>query len=249
MKWITTQHLKQWADTIGSRSALSQLISDLIRASASDISSIRFPTGAASQMRGWDGHLVSLGVPPYVPAGESGWEFGTDKDVRNKANGDYATRTAAPGSINQAAATFVFVSPREWADAETWAAEKQTEGKWKDVKVVDGVALEDWLFLCPAVAARLARDISIMPKVGVRGTDQFWDEYAKQFKPDLTADVLLADRQSQADTIQMRATGTIHIWQADSTEEVIAFSRDRNEDLMCFHTCGTCPDPASRPPA
>jgi hypothetical protein len=50
VKWITTQHLKQWADTIGSRSALSQLISDLIRASASDISSIRFPTGDASRV-------------------------------------------------------------------------------------------------------------------------------------------------------------------------------------------------------
>ena len=58
VKWVTAQDLQRWADTIASRSDISQLVSDLIRASVTEISSIRFPTGDASQMRGWDGHLV-----------------------------------------------------------------------------------------------------------------------------------------------------------------------------------------------
>ena len=65
-----------------------------------------------------------------------------------------------------------------------------------------------------------------MPPIGVHCTDQLWEEYAKQFKPDLTEDVLLADRTSQMNTIlnQMRSGPTSHVWQADSIEEAIAFA-------------------------
>jgi hypothetical protein len=227
LKWITVHDLERWADTIASRAALPELVRDLIRASAKDISAIRFPTGDASEMPGWDGHLIASGALPYVPEGESGWEFGTEKKPSAKANADFQKRSNEPGPISIKNSTFVFVTPRKWQAAESWARKMLDEGSWKDVRVIDAVALEDWLSLCPAVAARVAREIlSLMPKTGVRTVDQFWDEYAKRFKPDLTEDVLLADRRHQADTIlsQMRSTATVHMWQADSTEEVIAFS-------------------------
>jgi len=161
-----------------------------------------------------------------VPEGESGWEFGTNEDVLTKANKDYEGRLSKTEPIDKANATFVFVTPQKWAGAETWAKEKLAEGKWKDVKAFDAVALEDWLYLCPAVSLRLARDLRLMPPIGVHCTDQLWEEYAKQFKPDLTEDVLLADRTSQMDAIlnQMRSVPTSHVWQADSIEEVIAFA-------------------------
>jgi hypothetical protein len=226
VKWITAQDLERWAGTITSRSDISQLVSDLIRASASDISSIRFLTGDSSQMRGWDGHLISSGAPPYVPEKESGWEFGTSEDAETKANKDYDARLAKPEPIDKSTATFVFVTPRIWKEGDAWAKTKRTEQKWNDVKVLDGIALEDWLYLCPAVALRLARDLWLMPPTGVHCTDQLWDEYAKQFKPDLTEDVLLADRTSQMNTLlsQMRNGPTIQVWQGDSTDEVLAFA-------------------------
>jgi len=226
VKWITAQDLERWAGTLASRSDISQLVSDLIRASAADISSIRFPTGDSSQMRGWDGHLASSGAPPYVPAGESGWEFGTSEDVDTKADEDYTGRLKKSEPVDRPKATFVFVTPRPWSGAKTWAKDKVAEGKWKDVKAYDAVDLEYWLYLCPAVALRLARELRLMPTIGVHCTDQLWDEYAKQFKPDLTEDVLLADRTSQMNTIlsQMRTGPTSHLWQADSTDEVVAFA-------------------------
>ena len=227
MKWITSLDLERWADTIGSRATLSELVRDLIRASVSDIGAIRFPTGDTSQMPGWDGHLVSSGAQPYVPVGESGWEFGTDKGVVAKANADYKTRSENAGVITKDSATFVFVTPRKWTDGELWAQARSAEGVWKRVQILDVVALEDWLGLCPGVAARFAREIlPVMPNFGVRSTDQFWEEYCTRFKPDLTTEVLLADRQHQADMIlnQMRTTSSVHMWQADSTEEVVAFS-------------------------
>lgn len=226
MKWITAQDLERWADTIASRSDILQLVSDLIRASAADISSIRFLTGDSSQMHGWDGHLISTGAPPYVPAGESGWEFGTSAGVENKADEDYEARLKKSEPVDKLNATFVFVTPRRWKDCEIWAKNKLSQGKWKDVKAFDGLVLEDWLYHCPAVALRLARDLGLMPTIGVHCTDQLWDEYAKQFKPDLTEEVLLADRTNQMNTIlnQMRTGPTSYVWQGDSTDEVVAFA-------------------------
>jgi hypothetical protein len=52
VKWIKAQDLERWAGTIASRSDILQLVSDLIRASAPDIGSIRFLTGDSSQMHG-----------------------------------------------------------------------------------------------------------------------------------------------------------------------------------------------------
>ena len=158
MKWITSLDLERWADTIGSRARLSELVRDLISASVSDIGAIRFPTGDTSQMPGWDGHLVSSGAQPYVPVGESGWEFGTDKGVVAKANADYKTRSENAGVITKDSATFVFVTPRKWTDGELWAQARSAEGVWKRVQILDVVALEDWLNDGVPLAASVARE-------------------------------------------------------------------------------------------
>ena len=52
----------------------------------------------------------------------------------------------------------VFVTPRTWPTdkLQDWLKKKKDLGDWKDVRVIDGVALEDWLERNPAVAARLA---------------------------------------------------------------------------------------------
>jgi hypothetical protein len=66
------------------------MIADLVRASASDISSFRFPSGDKGQVRGFDGRLIAVGAP-FVPDGASIWEFGVGEGVK-KAEGDYTKR-------------------------------------------------------------------------------------------------------------------------------------------------------------
>src|SRR5207249_8987381 len=53
----------------------------------------------------------------------------------------------------------------------------------------------------------------------------FWKEYSCRFKPQLREEVLLADRQDQANQLisQLAAPGP-YVWKADSEEEVIAFA-------------------------
>jgi len=61
MKWITASDLARWSELSVSRNDLPELIGDLIRASARDIASFRFPSGNTGNIRGFDGHLESEG--------------------------------------------------------------------------------------------------------------------------------------------------------------------------------------------
>lgn len=231
MKWITALNLEQWADTLQARTAFPGLVADLIRASATKISSIRFPNGDKGQVRGFDGELEAEGVAPYVPEETSIWEFGVTEGAAAKANGDYDKRTAQVDEAKRKDATFVFVSPRTWDNPKEkladWVDAKRKRGEWKDVLYIDGSMVEDWLALCPAVAARYARNmLTTLPATGVRSTDEFWNEFSSRFAPALVEQVVLAGRQSQADTlIQQLNEGVSRLpYAADSPDEVIAFA-------------------------
>ena len=55
MKFITSTHLKQWADTKESQSLLPELIRRLICASVKRLDRLSFPSGDAVHIPGWDG--------------------------------------------------------------------------------------------------------------------------------------------------------------------------------------------------
>jgi Superinfection immunity protein len=148
VKWVTALELEQWADRIDARSDLIGIVADLIRASASDINSFRFPSGDSAQLHGWDGRLHSVGAPPYVPQDESAWEFGTASDYVTKINSDYTDRTRNPRGVDPKQSTFVFVTPRRWATTkptiDEWKNQKWELQEWKDVAVFDAVAILAW---------------------------------------------------------------------------------------------------------
>lgn len=230
MKWVTAQDLDRWADTIGARVALSELVSSLVRAAAPDIISFRFPTGDSAQIPGYDGRLTAAGVPPYVPEGHSVWEFGVTTDYLGKANKEFKRRTENPNGVAPGETTFVFVTPRTWRSqspsAEQWCADRRAESGWRDIRVIDGVALEDWLSQHEAVAARAARKIlAVFPAKGARSVEEFWEEYSARFKPALAPQVLLCGREEQAQRLRddLRGTPQDIIVRADSPDEVVAF--------------------------
>lgn len=231
MKWITAANLEQWAETLQARAVFPGLVADLIRASATEISGIRFPNGDKGQVRGFDGVLAAAGVPPYVPDGDSIWEFGVTGDVIGKADGDYKKRTEEVDVTVRANTTFVFVSPRTWdrprKKIADWLKEKRDLGEWKEVEYFDGVAVETWLDSHPAVASRYAKyELRLMPQTGASSTDEFWQEYSNRFNPPLVEDVLLASREAQAkNLIQQLLDGARRLpFAADSPDEVIAFA-------------------------
>jgi hypothetical protein len=230
MKWITALHLQQWAERIDARTALSEIVSALVRASSPNIQSFRFPAGDSAQIPGYDGQLTATGVPPYVPDGHSVWEFGASEDYFDKANRDYKERTNNPKSLTPCNTTFVFVTPRIWNRGNPtltqWQEEKRAEKIWKDVRAIDAVGLEEWLDQHAAVAARTAHILRVITESGARSTDEYWEEYAARFRPSLTEKVLLCDRDEQTKELLSRLDSAPQEipWRADSPDEVVAFA-------------------------
>lgn len=96
MKWITSTAIKQWADTRTAQEVLPELISRLIRATATNISNIRFPNGDAVHLTGWDGVVESADTIFNISPGISLWECGVNANSLQKANEDYNKRTKNP---------------------------------------------------------------------------------------------------------------------------------------------------------
>jgi len=93
MRWILAQDLDRWADTQIGRAEIARLVGMAICATARTVHSFRFPSGDSAQIPGFDGHLIADGVPPFVPDGESVWEFGAGQDYLDKADEEYQKRT------------------------------------------------------------------------------------------------------------------------------------------------------------
>ena len=233
MRWVTANDLENWARSLSSRDELPKVVSDLIRASAQDIATMRFPSGNKGQVRGFDGHLVCDTAGFNVPRDRSYWEFGTNRDYKVKSASDFNKRTMQVSPAERADITFVFVSPWTWDSSdpanklEDWVTARQKSSSWKDVRYIDGSALEIWLEHCPAVAAWHARNtFGLRPQEGVRSTDEFWSDFAGQFGPSLTEDVVLCGRETAAQqllTDLMQPSNTVQLV-ADSPDEVVAFA-------------------------
>lgn len=230
MQWIDVKALETWATFLNAREMVMAMLADLIRMTIDDASRFRFPSGEASQLRGWDGDLETTEAKGFVPAGKSKWEFGTGPGA-SKANSDYEKRTGQTPAVEMAENTLVLVNLGSW-DTPTkkipeWEHDRRQEGKWKDVKYIDGVQLVQWLQDHPAIAARYARDVlKNAPQDGALSTDEYWDEFSTQFKPQLSEKVVIADRTQEADALIAKLLGQPESFMlgAETSEEVIAFA-------------------------
>lgn len=255
MRWIETRHLEEWANRTDARARLSELLARLLRSSVSSVSALRFPSGDDAQIPGYDGVLTAFpaeGFERFVPSEDSVWEFGVNQDYLAKANDDYKSRThpetkpkrkkkgkavattTSPNpaaQIDRARTTFVFVTPRRWDRSQPaindWIREKKAEKIWREIRVIDGVGLVDWLEQSPAVAAVVAREIvGNYPHLGAYSTDEYWMEYSRQFRPALSEDVVLAGRATQsAQLLQSLSAGERLLrWKGDFLDEPVTFA-------------------------
>lgn len=247
MKWITAAQLDAWGQTRTSATELPGLVSDLIRATAPDITAIRFPTGEKGQVRGFDGVLESSVAALNVPQGRSYWEFGTESGYQAKALGDFQKRTKQVSAEEQAETTLMLVTPFTWDSSkatnkiEDWERAREKASKWKKVKLIDGAQLEDWLAECPAASAWHARNtLRVAPQQGVQSTDDYWFSFADRFDPRLIEEMLVAERERQVDELLTGLMGPPQPLRfvADSPDEVTAFAvaaiRGAKPDVKLF---------------
>lgn len=242
MKWIDTSDLKFWASKPTAKADLPLLISRLIRATTTKITSLSMPKGKSTFRGGWDGIVVTPEGTEFVPEGVSLWEFGTTGDAKGKADGDYDKRTADPDGYDMAESTFIFVTPQSWEKADEWVAEKKKEGKWKDVLVYNAGKLEEWLSIAPMQSYWLAKEIGKAPSEGVESAEDFWDNWKTGPAYELLPEVITAGRRKESAALASALKGQPHIisLQASSREEAIAFAigsimqfdTDQKEDIL-----------------
>lgn len=222
MKFITSTHLKQWADTRECQSLLPELIRRLICASVKQLDRLSFPCGDAVHMPGWDGIVFSPEPIDMVPKGESLWECGVNKDIQTKANDDIIKRAANPLGHKKSDSTFVFVTPREWTGADAWIAANQSG--WKKLVVYTAVELEVWIEKCPAVGVWLAEKLNVLNAGGYQLPDVFWTQWASGDKYTLPYQIVTTGRNQAMDKVlEACLNPTILEIEALTQSEALAF--------------------------
>lgn len=184
---------------------------------------LTFPAGDDVSRPGWDGHTSLTGQHPYVPTGEAGWELGTTNPPSTKATQDYRKRSAEPQGLLPAETAFVFVTPHRWSGGTTWAQERQAEGIWRSVRVLDATDLEAWLESAPAVARWLCRHLS-RPIDGLLDADGAWlSRISTPFGAEVTESLVISGRDQQAADVRR--------WLAEPQGDLAIYGESREESL------------------
>ena len=222
---VTATDLNRWAATrLDAQATLPQLVRRLVRESVGRVERLHFRAHEGVLFSGWDG-IVQVEVGnAFVPDGTSGWEMGTNKGIKGKADGDYTTRSADPLGLEPAHTTFVFVTPRRWSDKEKWSAEKRQEKRWKDVRAYDADDLETWLEDTPAVHIWFSRVAGQRP-AGVIDLSGYWEEWSGVTQPSLSPELVIAGREDTAERIHQWLSGepsALEI-QSETLDEAVAF--------------------------
>ena len=215
--------LEQWSDRREAQDMLPLVVRRLIQATVG-CSELHVRTNEGVQLSGWDGIVHSERSSPFVPEGRSGWEMSVAKDPRGKAEEDWKTRSTNGQPFQPDEAGFVFVTSRRWSNKEEWAREKEDEGPWRAVRVLDADNLAAWLDDAPSVHAWLSTRIGKRP-TRVVDLETWWEEWAGGTRPPLTPRFVLAGRDRALEAIRQRLLeGPGRTWaiQAESQEEAVA---------------------------
>lgn len=216
--------IEQWAGLRDAQDILPRLIRRLILASVKRAERLHFRSDEGVQLAGWDGIAQVPDGGTYVPDGLSGWELSTRTNIKGKADDDYETRSQDPLPLNAVDASFVFVTARRWSNKEKWAAEKQREGIWKDVRAYDADDLDTWLEQTPAVDLWFSILFGKRP-AGAIDLSSYWNALSEATHPQLIPDLVTAGREDEIPKIHqwLQSGPSVQGVQADTQEEAIAY--------------------------
>lgn len=182
---IKAKEIEQWAATnIEARTHLPVLLRKLVHSTGRGLQKVDFPGYDNAQRKGSDGFIESAEATAWIPTGRSYWEFGTDRNVRSKADGDYEQRVRTVAASERANGTFVFVTPRNWHGKTDWQQRKNNEGEWKAVRVFDASDLEQWLEQSVPAQIWFAEQLP-RPTTGYETLERVWKRFAEVSEPKL----------------------------------------------------------------
>jgi len=254
---ITSRDIEDWGkDRIASRSRLAVLLRRLVNTTVEGISQIDFPANDDSQRPGWDGIIDVVSGNHWVPSGKSGWEFGTNKEPKPKADKDY-TKSLRLAKAERLQVTFVFVTTMRWAGKSDWVAHRRAEKQWKDVRAYDASDLEQWLEESIPAQVWFSNETH-RPSKGTAALRSHWKTWSADCKPALVHSLFLealSDDAPKKFAKKLEANDTVTI-SADSRGEGLAFVdaafasdedlQDLRDRMVIFSEPGVLPALISR---
>ena len=203
MSFITSAILKRFLEQDKKKfeGLFPELVKRLILSSCQSISNIRMPGLDDVWAPGFDGIVESQEQTPYVAAGKSVWEFGTNADSLSKINEDCQKRTNNPLGIDKSTTTFYLVIPRIWAYDNQGMSKPKWESEHKDdwfgIHIYDASVLRDWLDSEPAVCAWLLEQYGEGKYLSFSTVTGGWTSFCNRTNPPLTSTMFLEDRQDK----------------------------------------------------
>ncbi|QMU28801.1 hypothetical protein [Adhaeribacter radiodurans] len=225
MKFIDRHDIERWAERYDSKGYLPNLISRLVRSTTPLGTFVEFPDGSSTFIGGWDGKVICNESTPYVPAGTSLWEFGTEVSSAGKANRDMAKRTADTLGYEPSDCTLVVVTPRFFKKKDEFRQEKIALGIWKDVLIYDSRNLEEWFEIAPVPSRWFSSYVKKYPPDGIITIEEYWKEWSTGPIGILPPKAVTAGREYESDQLLKFLQGAPAILpvQASSKDEAVAF--------------------------
>ena len=220
---FNSKDIEDWGGRIATRSRLAVFIRRLVNSTVDHIFDVDFPANDDSQRRGWDGYTEVKTGNPWVPSGKAGWEFGTSKESKQKANKDYY-KSLKLSEAQRREMTFVFVTTMRWAGKKDWADVRKREGKWKDVRAYDASDLEQWMEQSIPVQVWFSNETH-NPSEGTQTLDTIWKNWSADCNPPLVHSLFaeaLDGNAAEKIEAKLNKSGSITI-AADSRGEGLAF--------------------------
>lgn len=223
---IKSHQIEKWVnEKIDARNLFPVLLRKLVHSTGLELAEVNFPGYDNSQRHGSDGFVESGVATPWIPKGKSFWEFGTDQNIKPKAESDYQARIKSIDHTERLNSTFIFVTPRKWNGLEKWVAEKNAKKEWKAVRAFDSNDLEQWLEQSVPVQIWLAEQLGV-PHKGYETLDRYWERWASVCTPTLSPQLFKPSIQTHKDKfrdwLEAPEVSSLFI-SADSSEEALAF--------------------------
>jgi addiction module HigA family antidote len=223
---IKANQIEGWVThNIPARTRFSVFLRTLVYSTGPGLTKVDFPGNDDAERAGWDGVVEASEGTPWVPGGRSGWEFGTNENVKKKADNDFEKSVKALDKKEREETTFVFVTPRNWPGKQAWIIGAKAKGRWKDVRAYDASDLEQWLEQSIPGQAWFANETHI-PAQDVRALDKCWTDWANAATPPLTGALFSSAVEAWKRVLTSRlanAPDGSTVIAADSTEEALAF--------------------------
>lgn len=225
---IKAIQIEGWADSIEARTHLPVLLRKLVHSTGNDIRKIDFPGYDNAQRKGNDGFVEAGAATPWVPEGNSYWEFGTDQRPGVKAEGDYVARLTSIDAAERANSTFVFVTPRNWPGKTTWEKRKNADGDWKAVRAFDASDLEQWLEQSVPAQIWLAEELAL-PNNGCETLEQAWRRWADASDPRIIPEIFAPSIATYR--------GNFKAWLEKPSSRPFVVSADSRDEALAFLSC------------